>query len=179
MKRQRPKLRLHCSACGAVTDAACNCGVGYMSAGEFAAKAIAEHPEMSNRAIAKKTGVSEKTVRNVRNAGAEKSAPQTRVGLDGKIYPISPRAAKAAARIAKLKSETFALPPGIEMLEGDCRDKLKELADQSVHCIVTSPPYFLLRDYQTDGQIGHESPLLSKCFTRRIGFWWTPARVGS
>jgi len=30
------------------------------------------------------------------------------------------------------------------------------LPDQSVHCIVTSPPYFGLRDYGIDGQIGME-----------------------
>lgn len=30
------------------------------------------------------------------------------------------------------------------------------LADQSVHCVVTSPPYWSLRDYQTPGQLGLE-----------------------
>jgi DNA modification methylase len=30
------------------------------------------------------------------------------------------------------------------------------LADQSVHCVVTSPPYYGLRDYGVDGQIGLE-----------------------
>jgi DNA modification methylase len=30
------------------------------------------------------------------------------------------------------------------------------LADQSVHCVVTSPPYFALRDYGVAGQIGLE-----------------------
>jgi DNA modification methylase len=30
------------------------------------------------------------------------------------------------------------------------------LADQSVHCVVTSPPYYRLRDYQVGGQIGLE-----------------------
>ena len=39
---------------------------------------------------------------------------------------------------------------------GDCRDKLKELAERSVHCIVTSPPYYGLRDYGVAGQIGLE-----------------------
>lgn len=33
---------------------------------------------------------------------------------------------------------------------------LKMLPDESVNCIVTSPPYFGLRDYGTDGQIGLE-----------------------
>ena len=32
---------------------------------------------------------------------------------------------------------------------GDCRDVLRELPDESVHCVVTSPPYWGLRDYGT------------------------------
>jgi DNA modification methylase len=43
------------------------------------------------------------------------------------------------------------------LLVGDCRQKLAELADESVHCIVTSPPYYGLRDYGVDGQIGLEA----------------------
>lgn len=39
---------------------------------------------------------------------------------------------------------------------GDCRELLRTLPDQSVHCCVTSPPYFGLRDYGVDGQIGLE-----------------------
>jgi DNA modification methylase len=39
---------------------------------------------------------------------------------------------------------------------GDCRDRLRELPDASVHCCVTSPPYFGLRDYGVDGQMGLE-----------------------
>jgi DNA modification methylase len=35
------------------------------------------------------------------------------------------------------------------MLQGDCRQVLTELEDESVHCVVTSPPYFGLRDYGT------------------------------
>ena len=33
---------------------------------------------------------------------------------------------------------------------------LKELPAESVHCVVTSPPYWGLRDYGTDGQLGLE-----------------------
>lgn len=39
---------------------------------------------------------------------------------------------------------------------GDCRATLRSLPDNSVHCVVTSPPYFGLRDYGVDGQIGLE-----------------------
>ncbi len=44
----------------------------------------------------------------------------------------------------------------VRIIPGDCRDVLKTLPDASVHCIVTSPPYFRQRDYGVDGQIGRE-----------------------
>jgi len=45
----------------------------------------------------------------------------------------------------------------LQILNGDCRDILQTLADKSVHCCVTSPPYFGLRDYGCSGQIGLEA----------------------
>ncbi len=44
----------------------------------------------------------------------------------------------------------------VKLLIGDCRDLLKTLPSGSVHCCVTSPPYFGLRDYGVVGQIGLE-----------------------
>ena len=41
-------------------------------------------------------------------------------------------------------------------LLGDTRTQLRTLADASVHTCVTSPPYYGLRDYGCDGQIGLE-----------------------
>jgi len=39
----------------------------------------------------------------------------------------------------------------------DCEDSMLHLMDEkSVHCVVTSPPYFGLRDYGNEGQIGLE-----------------------
>src|SRR5690606_30385445 len=35
------------------------------------------------------------------------------------------------------------------LLIGDCREMLRTLPDESVHCVVTSPPYWGLRDYGT------------------------------
>jgi DNA modification methylase len=35
----------------------------------------------------------------------------------------------------------------IRLLTGDCRDVMPTLADASVHCVVTSPPYYALRSY--------------------------------
>lgn len=42
------------------------------------------------------------------------------------------------------------------LLEGDVIDRLKDLDDNSVDCVITSPPYFNLRDYHAEGQIGME-----------------------
>ncbi len=37
----------------------------------------------------------------------------------------------------------------MKILVGDVREKLKELPDESIQCVVTSPPYYGLRDYGT------------------------------
>ena len=42
------------------------------------------------------------------------------------------------------------------LLTGDVRETLAQIPDGSVQCVVTSPPYFGLRDYGADGQIGLE-----------------------
>jgi DNA modification methylase len=42
------------------------------------------------------------------------------------------------------------------MLICDCREILRALPDESVHCVVTSPPYWGLRDYGIAGQLGLE-----------------------
>lgn len=44
----------------------------------------------------------------------------------------------------------------IDIITGDCAEILKGIATGSVRCCVTSPPYYGLRDYGTDGQIGQE-----------------------
>jgi len=43
-----------------------------------------------------------------------------------------------------------------EVIEGDVREVLKTFDDESVQCVVTSPPYYGLRDYGFDGQLGLE-----------------------
>jgi DNA modification methylase len=47
-------------------------------------------------------------------------------------------------------------PLQIDIRVGDCRQLMREMADDSVQCCVTSPPYFGLRDYGHTGQIGQE-----------------------
>ena len=63
-------------------------------------------------------------------------------------------------------------PPAIRMLGGITRNELRwsilhadvnaaaaSLPAESVNCVVTSPPYYWQRDYEVDGQIGHESTI--------------------
>jgi DNA modification methylase len=47
----------------------------------------------------------------------------------------------------------------ISVVQGDSRSLLKALPDNSIHCCVTSPPYWGVRDYGIDGQIGAERNL--------------------
>lgn len=46
--------------------------------------------------------------------------------------------------------------PTCEIIIGDCIESLRKMPDESVQCVVTSPPYYGLRDYGVDGQIGLE-----------------------
>ena len=75
------------------------------------------------------------------------------------------------------------LPDG-EIVRGDAANRLRELPESSVHTVVTSPPYFGMRDYDVDGQIGLEEDLGEYIDTlveigaevRRVlrpdGSWW-------
>lgn len=53
-----------------------------------------------------------------------------------------------------MKMETA---PRNVILQGDVLDRLRELPNESVQCVVTSPPYWNLRDYGMPGQIGLEA----------------------
>lgn len=43
-----------------------------------------------------------------------------------------------------------------KILNGDCIEMMRTLPEKSINCCVTSPPYFGLRDYGHEGQIGLE-----------------------
>lgn len=46
-----------------------------------------------------------------------------------------------------------------QIIQGDVRETLKTLPSEAINCCITSPPYFGLRDYGCNGQIGlEESP---------------------
>ena len=53
-------------------------------------------------------------------------------------------------------SDTVAVRSNI-IINNDCLTALKDLPDKSVDCCVTSPPYYGLRDYGVEGQIGREA----------------------
>lgn len=42
------------------------------------------------------------------------------------------------------------------ILQGDALSQLKTLPDESIDCVMTSPPYWALRDYGVEGQLGLE-----------------------
>ncbi len=47
--------------------------------------------------------------------------------------------------------------PRNEILVGDALDRVRQLPDASVDCVVTSPPYFRLRNYDHHDQLGLEA----------------------
>lgn len=53
----------------------------------------------------------------------------------------------------KLKTEDIPVEESCCVISGDCLSALKQMPSESVHCCVTSPPYFGLRDYGTEPQI--------------------------
>ena len=42
------------------------------------------------------------------------------------------------------------------ILQGDVIERLKDIEDNKIQCVVTSPPYWGLRDYGEDNQLGLE-----------------------
>lgn len=47
----------------------------------------------------------------------------------------------------------------VRIMNADVMEGLAQFVDESVHCVVTSPPYWGLRDYGFDGQIGREATM--------------------
>ncbi|MDR2879724.1 MAG: site-specific DNA-methyltransferase [Fusobacteriales bacterium] len=47
----------------------------------------------------------------------------------------------------------------MKIYKGDALEQLKKIETESIDCIVTSPPYWQLRDYGVEGQLGLEKSL--------------------
>ena len=63
-----------------------------------------------------------------------------------------------------------------EIRVGDVLDRLREMDDESVQCVVTSPPYWGLRDYGEGGQIGLE-PTPGAYVAKMVGVFREVRRV--
>jgi len=64
----------------------------------------------------------------------------------------------------------------VSILIGDVRDRLRAMPAESVDCVVTSPPYWGLRDYDVEGQIGLE-PTLAEHLTVMVEVFEEVRRV--
>lgn len=66
-----------------------------------------------------------------------------------------PAIARNAALCAEVESSLHSVPTSHRLVLGDSR-KLDDLPDESVHLVVTSPPYWTLKEYEPgDGQLGY------------------------
>lgn len=63
-----------------------------------------------------------------------------------------------------------------DVLVGDVMDRLRELPSESIQCCVTSPPYWNLRDYGIDGQIGRE-PTIAEYVAKMVAVFEEVRRV--
>ena len=64
----------------------------------------------------------------------------------------------------------------VSILIGDALEQLRTLPDDSVDCCVTSPPYWGLRDYGVDGQLGIE-PTLAEHIEAMVSVFMEVRRV--
>jgi DNA modification methylase len=69
---------------------------------------------------------------------------------------------RAAGIPGTQKGEMMDEGTGVQLLQGDCRARLGELEAESVHLILTSPPYHGLRDYGTGGWEGGDDDCAHK-----------------
>jgi DNA modification methylase len=61
-------------------------------------------------------------------------------------------------RIQEKEVGEIEMTPEVKILQGDALARLRELHSESVHCVVTSPPYWGLRDYSRCGCVKREHP---------------------
>lgn len=67
-----------------------------------------------------------------------------------------PRIAKNSAMCHEIEAAVQRIATYQRLVVGDCRSELANLADESVHLVLTSPPYWNLKKYpETEGQLGH------------------------
>lgn len=67
--------------------------------------------------------------------------------------------------------------PTWEIRQGDVMERLREMRDKSVHCVVTSPPYWGLRDYGTAKWEGGDPGCAHKGKYERTGGYGSPKQA--
>lgn len=95
------------------------------------------------------------------------TSARLREAPDSDVRPAA--AARTAARL-------WWRAPGVSLYVGDARGVLRGLPAGSVDCVVTSPPYWGLRDYRVAGQYGGE-PTLDAYVRSVLGVFDEIARV--
>lgn len=71
-----------------------------------------------------------------------------------------PELARDEGRMGEIEQAVNAVPTHHELYHDDARDRLEEFDDGSVSCVVTSPPYFDIKEYNgggSEGQLGDVS----------------------
>jgi site-specific DNA-methyltransferase (cytosine-N4-specific) len=76
-----------------------------------------------------------------------------------KTYPVKDPDPKFQVHETAVTAPEQITVMGSMILRGDSLHVLRNLPEKSVQCIVTSPPYWGLRDYSVDGQLGLENSL--------------------
>jgi hypothetical protein len=80
-------MLLICPQCHAKAQTKCDCGIGYIPAGDLARQEVIRNPQKSDRAIAKQLGITHPTVAAARKAVGKNLPGERRQGRDGKQYP--------------------------------------------------------------------------------------------
>jgi hypothetical protein len=177
---QRVTRAMHCSKCGVEAAAACDCGAPYLPATARAAKAIAENPGKSNRAIAAEIGVDHKTVGAARKAGGEHSPPERVTGKDGKSYParasndVDPEAS-AEARKAEYAADDES-ESGCVTSADDSAPTKQPLRAEVARLIRRGSKPVLKRNASSYGSVGTRSRDLESSSTPMVP---TPKTAGS
>ena len=78
----------------------------------------------------------------------------------------------------KAQADTWGdfLNPTWDILQGDCVEVMRGMEPESVHCVITSPPYWGLRNYGVDGAYGLE-PTLNGYIERMVEVFREVRRV--
>jgi len=117
-----------------------------------------------NRWLTRKTTPNDMQKYNIEetlNALTKKQSLNTKTITKEKEYPIRERIKnlKIKEQLAMYEIDINNTIPKNNtplVIIGDVMDALKKIPSESISCIVTSPPYWNLRDYYIEGQIGRE-----------------------